>query len=309
MSLRRDISKYLAYTFDAQGFDPDQTVALPSLSALETAQRARGPGYGPVLFIHGIMPRSGTVYVGELLRLCPDLRAYPYEMWELPFLQQTNRILGLQRQFFAGYDHNAGKIGDHDFLTLFGASLIAYLHTATEREKRALVKVPNAEYLMHFDTMFPYEHLLLLLRDGRDVVDSTLRTWPQLRFWMVCLRWRRAANLVLAFHRQRQERKQGYWLARFEDAIADPARFVRTACQRFALDPDRFPFAAVGNVPLIGSSATAAGATVSWEHSARPADFTPVGRWQRWNVSRKWLFKRIAGQALIDLGYARDLDW
>jgi hypothetical protein len=42
---------------------------------------------------------------------------------------------------------------------------------------------------------------------------------------------------------------------------------------------------------------------------AKPEDFNPVGRWESWSAWRKWRFKRIAGQALLDLGYGEDLDW
>lgn len=310
MSFRHNVTKYLAYTLDARGFDPNEAVIPPSAPALEAARRARGLDRGPAILIHGIMPRSGTVYVGELLRLHPELHAYPYEIWELPLLQQTDHLLDLQAQFFEGYDHNAGKIGEHDFLPLFGAALIAYLHTGAAPGKRMLAKVPSVEHLMAFDAMFPHEHLLLLTRDGRDVVDSTLRTWPTLRFWMACLHWRRAAAMALAFQRRHQDRTQGYWFARFEDAVADPPGFVSTACERFGLDPHGFPFAAIADVKVIGSSKLSAGAQVSWDdHRPKPARFSPIGYWQRWNASRKWLFKRIAGQALIDLGYAQDMNW
>ncbi|MBN1138230.1 MAG: sulfotransferase, partial [Anaerolineae bacterium] len=201
------------------------------------------------------------------------------------------------------------KIGDDDFLPLFGSSLIAYLYSFLPPEERMLLKVPGVQYLSHFFSMFPGEHLLLLVRDGRDVVHSTLKTWPQIRFFMACQRWRRAAEMILHFHGIHGARRKGYWLARFEDAVQDPAAFVEEACERFGLDVQRYPFEKIEAVRVHGSSSLPVDGKVVWDHMAPPKDFYPVGHWQRWSFGRKCLFKRIAGQALVDLGYCDDLDW
>ena len=36
--------------------------------------------------------------------------------------------------------------------------------------------------IQQFYDVFPHEQLLVLVRDGRDLLQSTLKTWPQLRF-------------------------------------------------------------------------------------------------------------------------------
>ena len=97
MGLLNDVKKYRDYIFDTRSFNPKPGGAVISEQALETARSIRGLGRAPALIIHGVMPRSGTVYVGELLRLHPDLYAYPNEIWELPFLRQTEDLLKVQR--------------------------------------------------------------------------------------------------------------------------------------------------------------------------------------------------------------------
>ena len=304
-----DLEKYLNCIFDKRSFDPKAASTEISKHALEAARSIRGVGHAPALIIHGVMPRSGTVYVGELLRLHPDVHAYPNEIWELPFLQQTEEFLDLQKKFLLAYKQNLGKIGAHDFLPLFGSSMIAYLYSFLPLEGRMLLKVPSVQYLTYFFSMFPGENLLLLVRDGRDVVHSTLKTWPHLRFFMVCRRWRRAAEMVIHFHAIHGTSRKGYWLARFEDAVRDPVAFVKEACERFDLDVQRYPFEKIEAIQVHGSSSLRVDRKVVWDHKERPRDFRPVGHWQGWSSGKTRTFKRIAGQCLIDLGYCEDLDW
>lgn len=271
------------------------------------AQSIRGSERGPVIIIHGVTKRSGTVYVGELLDLHPDLCSYPNGVWEVPFLPLTGDILKAQRAFFFHYEQNVGKIGKSDFLPLFGSSFIAYLHSFVPMEKRMLLKMPGVQYLNHFFSVFPYENLLVLVRDGRDVVTSTVRTRPQIRFCHACQRWDRSARMILGFHAHNQERP-GYRLTKFEDAVQDPAAFVKEACTRFGLDESRYPYERIASIPVQGSSSFKARGKVCY-FVPRPREFKPIGRWKEWSPWRKWVFKRIAGKSLLALGYCTDLDW
>jgi len=301
-----DLRKFIDYTFETRSFVPTFDSVI-SPEALRVTQAIRGNERPPALFVHGILSRSGTVYVGELLRLHPELHAYPFELWEVPFLQLAGDLVKLQEKFFRIYEQNRGKIAEEDFLPLFGASMIGYLYTAATDGQRILLKVPSVRYLNRFPVMFPHEHLLVLVRDGRDLVESTLRTWPQMNFIQVCLHWNRAARMVLGANQHLSNtRPTGYWLARFEDAIADPAAFVREACARFELDVERYPFDLISGIPVQGSSTLAGRGQVRWEAVQRPQDFSPTGYWQKWGPLKKWLFNRIAGHSLVELGYGDD---
>jgi protein-tyrosine sulfotransferase len=309
MSLVGDVRKYIDYVFDTRSFTPRFDPEAVSADALRAARAIRGSDRGSAIVIHGIMPRSGTVYVGELLRLHPDLTAFPNRIWEAPFLQLSGDVVALQEKFLWAHRHNAGKLNDKDFLPLFGAALITYLHSFMPEGQRMLLKVPGVHYLSDFYHMFPGEHLLVLTRDGRDVAHSTVKTWPQILFSFACRRYRRSAEMVLACHEQYRQRERGYWLARFEDAVRDPERFVRQACARFDLDVDRYPFDRIGTLPLRGSSTVTDEGDVTWHPVDKPRDFNPVGHWENWSAWRKWRFKRIAGQALLALGYCENLNW
>lgn len=301
----KNLRKYQNYIFDTKSFsldfDPDGVSDL----ALRSAESIRGHGRPPAVIIHGIMKRSGTVYVGELLSLHPEIHSYPNKIWEVPFLPQTGKIQKLQRDFFLAYEQNIGRVGENDFLPIFGASFINYLYTNAPDGHRLLVKMPGVQYLNFFYSVFPSENLLLLIRDGRDVVSSTIKTWQGLRFADVCLRWDRSAKMVLEAQKVYSGR-EGFWLGRFEDAVKGPEAFVREACKYLGLDTGSYPFERINALPVIGSSTTRKEPD-SWMKKTK--DFNPIGRWHRWSGRRKRVFKRIAGESLIALGYCENLDW
>jgi protein-tyrosine sulfotransferase len=309
-SLRTDVKKYFNYLFETKGFTTPGPIGLPGECAVQAAKAARGAERGPAIFIQGIMPRSGTVYVGELLRRHPDLYAFPHQLWEVPALQLVDGVAQLQSEFLQAYEMNQGKMGEGDFLPLFGASLLAYLHLPIPPEQRLLAKMPSVQYLSHFFAMFPHENLLILVRDGRDVVHSTLRTWPHLNFIQVCLRWNRSAQAVLNTCEQLRARQAtGYWLAHYEMALQNPEAFVREACRHLGLDENRYPYDLIDNVRVIGSSKLEPQHNVSWRHLKKPKNFRPMEYWKEWSALKKKLFKLIAGRSLMELGYCKDLNW
>lgn len=284
-----------------------------SKSALEAARKIRGENRPPAIILHGVMPRSGTVYSGELLRLHPDLYAYPNDIWEFPFLEMTGDLIDLQKKFFMAYRQNIKRIGDMDFLPLFGASLIAYLYSFVPDRKRILIKIPDVQFLNYFYLVFPYETPLLLIRDGRDVVASTMKTWPGRKFKKVCKTWAQSANLMLAFNRYYSDVSKGddyaHYLARYEDAVQSPEVFIHCVCQKYGLDVNKYPVNGIEGIAVRGSSSIKIDGKVVWEPVPKEKKFNPIGRWQGWSSAERRIFKKIAGQTLVNAGYCDDLNW
>jgi hypothetical protein len=115
--------------------------------------------------------------------------------------------------------------------------------------------------------------------------------------------------MTLGFDAIHAGSRQGYWLAKFEDAVNDPVAFVKEACAHFDLDEQRYPFERIETIQIHGSSSLRVDGKVVWDHVERPEGFRPVGHWQSWSPAKKRLYKRIAGQALVDMGYCDNLDW
>ena len=277
--------------------------------ALQSAKTIRKAQRKPAIIIHGVMPRSGTVYVGELLRLHPDIYAYPNDVWEIPFLQFLNNIIDFQNDFFQAYKQNISKIGQNDFLPLFGSAFIDYLYSSVPQGKRMLLKVPNVQYLNYFFSVFPYENLLLLMRDGRDLVSSTLSTWPDKKFVNVCQQWNNSTQMALSFDAHYCTHRDDYLLVKYETVINDPVDFVKKACARFGLDSTKFPFEKIEQLPIRGSSKIKQEGKTTWDPIEKPKNYQSTQRWLNWSNEEKQTFKEIAGQTLIDAYYENNLDW
>jgi protein-tyrosine sulfotransferase len=288
------------YVFPLDGLDTGDEV----LNTVRAMHRGRQPS----IILHGVMPRSGTVFVSELLGRHPDLFAYPREIKEFPFLRLTGNVQALYDEYANSYPVDRKQISGNDFLALFGESVMAHLYTAVPDGCRVLLKIPNVEYLPYFFTVFPLDNLIVLMRDGRDVVNSALKTWPNYSIVDVCKWWNNSARLMLQCHK-RFSGMPNYYFARYEDVVRDPAEFVRGICRQFELDDTRYPFDKIDSLPLFGSSVDHLGRNVSWKPMKKPENFNPVGRWSNWPVNWKRTFKKIAGQTLLDLGYCADLDW
>ena len=69
---------------------------------------------------------------------------------------------------------------------------------------------------------------------------------------------------------------------------------------------ESIPFDRISGIPVQGSSTLTRKGQVRWEAVQRPQDFSPTGYWQNWNPLKKWLFNRIAGRSLLELGYGDD---
>lgn len=286
-------------------FDLDK----PTNHSLQVAKNIRKSERKPAIIIHGVMQRSGTVYLGNLLKSHPDIYAFPNDIWEIPFLRFVDNLTEFENQFFKTYPKNKGKIGKNDFLPLFGSAFIDYLYSLVPEGKQLLLKVPNVRYLNYFYLVFPHETLLLLIRDGRDVVSSTIKTWPNRKFLDVCWEWNNSAQMILGFDAYYRDRRSDYLLAKYEDVLDNPVDFIKKACDCYELDTNKFPFEKLDKLPVVGSSSLQPAGEVTWGQIEKPRNFKPTQHWLSWSEEEKQLFKEIAGQTLIDLGYEKDLNW
>jgi protein-tyrosine sulfotransferase len=294
--------------YDQRGYKLSKNELDISENGLKTAKLIRGENRLPSIILHGVMFRSGTTYVGELLGLHPDLYKYPNEILEFPFLRLAGDISQLHDNFLVGYQQNQGKITENDFSLLFGSSIIAHLYSFVPETQRMFLKIPNVQFLDRFYTLFPFEDLIVLNRDGRDVVSSAMKTWPNLSFSDVCHWWANSARMILACN-ERYSSNQGYYYARYEDIMEDPTIFIKAVCSKFGLDEKQYPYAKINDIPVIGSSILKNSKKVDWNPIEKPIDFKPIGRWHGWTRIQKSIFKRIAGESLLALGYCNDLNW
>jgi protein-tyrosine sulfotransferase len=285
---------------------------LPAISEEEAgrlrglASRARGAGPAPI-FVFGVMPRSGTNYLRDVIALHPDVCPEPGRLYEFPLLHTAGGASALLEEFLAYFPRNAEVLGKLDGLALLAGAWLRELQI-TAGERRVLLKSPHVQNLTLAPLIFPGAKALLCLRDGRDVVESTMRTFPRRSvarktFSQLAWEWKLAAEAVLAFDEGGRNWTPDFQVVRFEDLVANPEHVVRRALDHLGLDAAVYPWGRLAHLPVRGSSRSHCEDDARWHAAERPPDFTPVGRWTAWSGRRKAQFERIAGAALEQAGY------
>ena len=291
-------------------FRNSSDMPLISDAARITSQSIRGDHQRPAILIHGVMPRCGSNYIAKLIADHPHVCPLPNGINEFPLLRHVDDLLRMQNRFFSTYPHNKTVMGQVDFLPLLGSSLMRYFQEFVPTDKTALLKSPHVDNLEFFFSLFPAEYLVIVLRDGRDVVQSTIKTWPEKKsFSDLCKAWDFSAKKILSFEECSVISNNQYIAVKYEDVFNDPSNFINKVCEKFNLDESVYPFEKILETPVIGSSEVKVDGKVSWKGIEKPKDFNPVGRWTSWSLKQRKCFEKYAGETLRKTGYCEDETW
>lgn len=258
------------------------------------------PSAGPI-FILGMLPRSGTNHLWDLLGLHPDveLSTPVYEDQLVRFSSHLVHYVDDVTRHWSREWNVPAEAGD-GLLGALGEGILGWL--SGESEHRVVTKMPSVEGAGRFFDLFPRSPLVLLVRDGRSVAESGVNTfgWSYERAFS---RWSTAADVVIDLmadpaHADRVE------LVRFEDLVERPAEVVRRVCDMAGLDGDAFPYAEIESLPVRGSSTlTADGGGMHWAPVEKAESFAPVERFTSWSPYLHRRFAEVAGPQQSALGY------
>jgi hypothetical protein len=270
------------------------------MSAPVPAPGPRGP-----IFIQGIYRRSGTNHLLNLLCVHPDC-APADPIWEDHLLAHAEHLERYVRAVSGSWNPKWGAGQRHaDALrAALGGGIEAFLQ-ALAGPRRVVTKTPSVDQLQLFPALFPGATLLILVRDGRAVVESGVRSFGWYRDKAIH-GWAKAARAVLRFDAEQRGGPLRYRMVRYEDLVAEPESTLRELLSFLELDPSRYDFEKALSLPVRGSSSLVQGREdrVHWNGSPADAGFDPLSRFAHWSRRRHARFNWIAGDALAGLGYA-----
>ncbi len=115
-----------------------------------------------------------------------------------------------------------------------GEGLVSFLWA--DRHRRLVTKSPSVRHLARFFAFFPSARLLILVRDGRSVVQSGMDTfgWD---FDRGCRAWSEAASTIRHFQQAEAARADRWRLVRYEDLVDDTEGQLRRIFEFLGLDP------------------------------------------------------------------------
>jgi hypothetical protein len=256
---------------------------------------------GPI-FVLGMAQRSGTNFLADLICLHPDC-GLPAPIWEDYLLHHAGSLLeyadSLHRIWYRWIGEQGGRDLIHRWL---GDGLLSMLSAHTTR-RRLVTKTPSVRNLRWFFHLFPEAYLLVLIRDGRAVVESQ-RLMAGGSFDTLCSQWADAAEEILRFDATAGGSGLRYRIVRYEDLVSDLWGELDRLLAFLRLDPEAYDFVAAEHLPVRGSSAYGRGSgDVHWAPVERSGEFAPLRRWAHWTPTEHRRFNWIAGRQLERLGY------
>jgi hypothetical protein len=265
------------------------------------------------IFIIGIRQRSGTNYLFDLLGLHPDCCNSPAPIWEDFLLAHADLLVGYARSTYRHWHHWVIAEGmeerlEDKLLQCLGDGLISFM-TSRVHARRLVTKTPGVRNLEYFFKLFPHAHLLILVRDGRAVVESAVKTSqikPSIMNYESVMRsWARGAKAILRFDQATKNSDFKYLLVRYEDLYRDVKGELHRIFDFLGLDVATYDFNAVTNLPVRGSSVFRGDGAekVHWRPVEKTTDFNPMLRWDHWGRALHERFNWIAGEYLGQFGY------
>jgi len=269
---------------------------------------------GPIVII-GIMQRSGTNWLRDLLLCHPD--CYGAKIQEDFLLANSRLLMRFGSSLYRTWPEKwraPDQVGPEERLQrLLGNALLDFIgqeppdnrpvggHEASPG-RRLVTKTPSTANLRYCFNFFPTSQLVILVRDGRAVVESIVRgfAWD---YETAIRRWDSAAREILDFMATEPDRGR-VLLLKYEDLYSAPRPTLERLLTFLHLDPGPYDFESAIGLPIRGSSVPEDAPDSAPGSAPQAGDpRSPMQRaagWDRWKHER---FNRVAGASLAALGY------
>ena len=256
------------------------------------------------IFILGILPRCGTNFLSNLLQLHPDC-APPVPVWEDYLVAQLNLLQQYSDCVSQRWDKDWGvteKTQAHLDASL-GSGLATFLQQCCPGP-RPISKTPRIDNMDLFFRFFPNAKLLILVRDGRSVIESAIRSFG----------WHREATLhaiadsaaaINTFRLENAQYRDKFRILRYEDLWQDTEAQLHNLLSFLQLKPDHYDFDQALNLPVLGSSElkTRGDQSIHWNPVEKTPDFDPMTRFAGWKPAMHFRYNQVAGSEMKKLGY------
>lgn len=283
------------------------------------------------IFLFGMSVRSGTNFSGKIFSKHPDVEVIPQNQTtrEFPLLNVIDKFKTGFETFAKMYTDNNGN-KDHytwsNYGSYFGNSILKYIedHLIEDKSKKKyFIKDPYVINLTHFRTVFPKSKLILLVRDGRDIVESSEKAYlikktsqsklnrlkryifhyTGREFRRNVKAWKQNAKIIHDYLQTAEG--ESALLIRYEDLHSEIESVYRELFAHCDLSFDNVLYK---DVEVMGSSfsdqiSDKGKNKVDWNPIKKTDAFKPVGRWHDWPKWKVRYFNKVAGDYLAIFGY------
>jgi len=274
------------------------------------------------IFILGIRPRCGTHFLANLLCQHPacvtsalaedallvdaDLLARyverHHDQWaqiaDGPWHERADLLFECLGDALRGFLLKAKAEADAERLERFGAG-----RGAAPQARRLVTKTPVVDHLDLFFKLWPRGQVIILVRDGRAVVESSVRSFGTDRETEIRA-WAAAADRIAEFERAASAEQDRYRIVRYEDLHTETDETMRTLFPFLGLDAGVYDFDRARNLPVVGSSTFKRPAgPLSWTPVSKTPAFDPLAHARDWPRAWHERFNWLAGRQMNERGY------
>lgn len=262
------------------------------------------------IFILATGRRSGTNFLFQLLLLHSACRAGNVVREDF-FLTHANMVQNYTESVYRSWDKSWRLEFDspNPLLQYIGDGLLSFLDVESLKEvknaelaTRLVTKTPDVTNLSLFFQLFPNAKLLIMVRDGRAVVESDVKSFRR-SYEEVMQEWATAARTIQQFVKTDSARQT--LIVKYEDLYQNTEQEITNILSFLELDASQYDYAAMRDLPVFGSSqiVTEGNKKLNWEGD-KFGKFEPTKRWGHWGRSLHERFNWIAGKESERFGYS-----
>lgn len=255
------------------------------------------------LFLLSPAPRCGTNFLYDVIRLHPKILISEVdESYLLP-------CFSMIEPFIANIiEHSSLPIGLRDPVRdeIRINIALSILKTFSPRnpvvnDELLLLKFPSTVGLENA-RFFPADsRFLVIVREGQDVIESTIRSFPWINMSYALARLNKGLRSIKDAKEMLGDRLM---IVRFEDLVNNRKATVQLILAWLKLDPDDYLFCSLDSLKPRGSSDTAAQRGIVHWVGEDIIGFNPVNRSDNWSKLQKIRFLRESGFLQSEFGYA-----
>ena len=167
-----------------------------------------------------------------------------------------------------------------------------------------LFKTPSTRGLAEAFRTFPETcRFLVIVRNGRDVIESSVQSFPWINYAYALHRWRAGCEELAKAEALGSDRSLRI---HYEDLLNEPAKTVAKILQWLQWPTASFPLDQIQSIPIRGSSETRCSeGSVSWVPSQDPLSIRPDQRARSATRGRRVFFCAFGEEWNERLGYER----
>lgn len=265
--------------------------------------------------------RSGTNFLNNMLNMHPDI-VFPWGP-DLPgeqglftytdYLKEyAYKTVSIWNKWVEGGEEALNKHAK-GMVQSMGEGIINYFGQYAAPGQTLLFKTPDTGHLDNFFHAFPHTKVIILVRDGRDTVESFLKSWGgRFAFKKICIRWSQRVDLIWDF--MEKVKRSGFedmvHLVRYDHLNDNTAEELKKILKFMEIDDSRYPWEELNQLPVVGSSSLKnKEKEVHWKPVKKSRQIKLKQKWLHWNKYKKEVFKRIAGDNLVKLGFEKNNNW